>query len=132
FLDRLPNGIHTEVGERGATLSGGQRQRIAIARAMLADAPILILDEPTTGLDRESEALVLDGLRRLSEGRTSLVISHHEAALRDATRIVHVTGGQLFESGPLAGSHDSIATDLITADAIADHTFSTVPEGYAP
>lgn len=136
FVDRMPNGIDTEVGERGATLSGGQRQRIAIARAMLADAPILILDEPTTGLDRESEALVLDGLARLSQGRTTIVISHHEAALRDVTRLVHVVDGELierdeFDDGKQASA---IGADALafTADEIADHTFSTVSEGYAP
>src|SRR5262249_1709964 len=98
FVERLPDGIDTELGERGATLSGGQRQRIAVARAMLADAPILILDEPTTGLDRKSERLVLDGLARLSEGRTTIVISHHEAALRDVSRVVHVVDHHLIES----------------------------------
>ena len=97
FLPRLPDGIDTMLGERGATLSGGQRQRIAVARAMLADAPILILDEATSGLDRKSEELVLDGLARLSEGRTTLVISHQVAALRDVTRVVHVEEGRLRE-----------------------------------
>ncbi|MDP9333418.1 MAG: ABC transporter ATP-binding protein/permease, partial [Actinomycetota bacterium] len=137
FLDRLPDGIYSEVGERGATLSGGQRQRVAIARAMLADAPILILDEPTTGLDRESEALVLDGLARLSDGRTTIVISHHDAALRDVTRVMNVADGHLVE-GPalrdLTGTPAATGPDALAraADEIADHTFSTVPDGYAP
>jgi subfamily B ATP-binding cassette protein MsbA len=97
FLDRLPDGLLTHIGERGTTLSGGQRQRVAIARAMLCDAPILILDEPTTGLDRESEALVLDGLARLSQGKTTLVISHHEPALAGVDRVIEVSGGRLHE-----------------------------------
>ena len=136
FVDRLTNGLDTEVGERGATLSGGQRQRISIARAMLADAPILILDEPTTGLDRESEALVLDGLARLSRGRTTIVISHHEAALRDVTRLVHVVDGQLIEQTELSDGKQARAVGAdalaVTADEIADHTFSTISEGFAP
>jgi subfamily B ATP-binding cassette protein MsbA len=97
FLDRLSDGVQTHVGERGATLSGGQRQRIAVARAMLADAPILILDEPTTGLDRDSERLVLDGLARLSEGRTTFVISHHDSTLSGVDRVVEVRDRMLFE-----------------------------------
>jgi subfamily B ATP-binding cassette protein MsbA len=97
FLDRLPDGLLTRIGERGTTLSGGQRQRVAIARAMLCDAPILILDEPTTGLDREAEALVVDGLARLSQGKTTLVISHHEAALAGVDRVIEVSGGRLHE-----------------------------------
>ena len=102
FLERMPKGIFTVLGERGATLSGGQRQRIAVARAMLCDAPILILDEPTTGLDRESEALVLDGLARLSQGRTTFVISHHDAALSRVDRLFEVCDGKLQERAPLA------------------------------
>ena len=90
FLDKLPAGVLTDVGERGATLSGGQRQRIAIARALLRRAPIVILDEPTTGLDAESERLVLDGLTRLSEGRTTFVISHRPAPLLNPACVSHM------------------------------------------
>lgn len=97
FVDRLPNGFDTLVGERGVTLSGGQRQRIAVARAMLREAPILILDEPTTGLDRESEAFLLDGLERLSAGRTTFIISHHESSLERVDRIFEVDRGWLRE-----------------------------------
>jgi len=110
FLERLPDGMLTMLGERGATLSGGQRQRIAIARAMLADAPILILDEPTTGLDRESEGLVLDGLHRLTEGRTTFVISHHDAALANVDRILDVRDGQLHERPKQKDRHRTTAT----------------------
>jgi ATP-binding cassette, subfamily B, bacterial len=120
FLDRLPQGIDTPVSERGSTLSGGQRQRIAVARTMLADAPILILDEPTTGLDRKSEAFVLDGLERLSQGRTTIVISHHEPVLRNVSRVIHVVDGHLVEGEP----GDAYATPR-TADA--RRTLAAVP-----
>ena len=97
FVEALPDGLLTEIGERGSTLSGGQRQRIAIARTMLRNAPILILDEPTTGLDADSAALVLAGLRRLTDGRTTFVISHHPEPLVDVDRIFRVGGGILLE-----------------------------------
>lgn len=76
FADRLPDGLDTQVGERGVSLSGGQRQRVAIARAILRDAPILILDEPTSALDAGSEELLLEALDNLPSGRTRLVIAH--------------------------------------------------------
>jgi subfamily B ATP-binding cassette protein MsbA len=135
FLERLPNGIDTTVGERGTTLSGGQRQRIAIARAMLSNAPILILDEPTTGLDHESEDLVLDGLEQLSRDRTTIVISHHEAALRDVTRVIHVVDHRLVEtpkpavSAPVRRARTGDLHQL--AGALLDHGFASVPGGYA-
>jgi subfamily B ATP-binding cassette protein MsbA len=97
FLDSTPEGMLTILGERAANLSGGQRQRIAIARAMLRDAPILILDEPTAGLDRDAEALVLDGLARLTAGRTTFVISHHDTVLARVSRVVEVRDSQLHE-----------------------------------
>jgi ABC-type multidrug transport system fused ATPase/permease subunit len=100
FLDRLPDGWLTRVGERGATLSGGQKQRIAIARAMLLDAPILILDEPTTGLDQRSEALVLAGLDLLSRDRTTFVIAHHASVLSGVDRVVEVRGGEIRQVFP--------------------------------
>src|SRR5262249_13213996 len=86
-IAQLPDGYDTVIGERGATLSGGQRQRIAIARAMIRDAPILILDEPTTGLDAESERLVMEALERLMRGRTTFVIAHCLSTVRRAHRI---------------------------------------------
>jgi subfamily B ATP-binding cassette protein MsbA len=136
FLDRLPQGLDTVVGERGATLSGGQRQRICVARAMLADSPILILDEPTTGLDRESETFVLEGLAKLSRDRTTIVISHHEPALRDVHRIIHIADGHLTEMhGEPRGNGskpDGPAELELIADTISDHSFSNVPDGYAP
>ncbi len=114
FLDRLPLGIETMIGERGTTLSGGQRQRISIARAMLADAPVLILDEPTTGLDRDSEGLVLDGLERLSKGRTTLVISHQPSALRNVSRVLHVVDRHIIEIDPGQATIDLVGDPILT------------------
>ncbi|GAC1526147.1 MAG: ABC transporter ATP-binding protein [Thermoleophilaceae bacterium] len=98
FIGRLPDGYETVVGPRGATLSGGQRQRIAIARAMLRSAPILILDEPTTGLDFRSERLVLEALGRLTAERTTFVISHSEAPIVAAEQLLAIDGGRIVES----------------------------------
>ena len=97
FVRALPAGYDTVVGERGATLSGGQRQRIAIARAVIRNAPILVLDEPTTGLDAEAEAVVLDALERLMEGRTTLLIAHKLATVRRADRIAVLDAGRIVE-----------------------------------
>jgi subfamily B ATP-binding cassette protein MsbA len=99
FIDKMPDGYDTIVGERGVTLSGGQKQRIAIARALIRNLPILILDEPTSGLDAESEQLVFDALDRLMEGKTSIVIAHRLATIRRADRIFVVEGGQIAETG---------------------------------
>jgi ABC-type multidrug transport system fused ATPase/permease subunit len=89
------------VGERGATLSGGQRQRVAIARAILKDAPVLILDEPTSAVDAESEGTILDALRNLAAGRTVLVISHRSSTVELAQRVAVLEDGIVAEEGPL-------------------------------
>jgi ABC-type multidrug transport system fused ATPase/permease subunit len=102
FIRRLPQGYDTVVAERGTTLSGGQKQRIAIARAILRDAPILILDEPTTGLDLVAERLVLDSLERAAEGRTTIMISHRLTTLRFADRVIGLKGGWIVEGKPPA------------------------------
>ena len=99
FIRRLPRGYDTVVGERGVTLSGGQRQRIAIARAILRDAPILILDEPTAALDTQSEKLVMDAIKQLKRGRTTFIIAHRLSTVRDADLIIVLEHGRIIELG---------------------------------
>ena len=99
FIRELPDSYNTMVGERGVTLSGGQQQRIAIARALIRDAPILILDEPTTGLDAGSESLVLGALRELMRGKTTIMIAHSLATIQQADQIFVVDHGRVCERG---------------------------------
>jgi ATP-binding cassette subfamily B protein len=99
FVDRLPNGLDTVVGERGARLSGGQRQRIAIARALIRDPRILVLDEATSALDTRSEAMVQEAMDRLMRGRTVFVVAHRLSTVRNADRIVVMEGGRICEVG---------------------------------
>ena len=105
FIEKMPNGYDTLVGERGVTLSGGQRQRIAIARAVIRNTPVLILDEPSSGLDAESEKLVFEALDRLMKGKTSIVIAHRLSTIRSADVIFVVQDGKLVESG----KHEELA-----------------------
>jgi ABC-type multidrug transport system fused ATPase/permease subunit len=104
FISAMPNGYDTLVGERGLTVSGGQRQRIGIARAIIRDCPILILDEPTAALDTESERLVMEGLAKLMRGRTVITIAHRLSTIRDADKIIVLDGGIVAEQG----SHDEL------------------------
>ena len=104
FIQRMPHGYDTMVGERGDTLSGGQRQRIGIARAVIRNNPILILDEPTAALDTESERLVIEALERLMKGRTVITIAHRLSTIRDADKIVVLKGGVVAEEG----THDEL------------------------
>lgn len=104
FIEKFPNAYKTIVGERGVKLSGGQRQRIAIARALLADPRILILDEATSSLDSESEALIQEGLNRLRKGRTTFVIAHRLSTIRSADQILVVEAGEILERG----THDDL------------------------
>ncbi len=99
FIARLPGGYGTLVGERGVKLSGGERQRVALARAFLADAPILILDEATSSLDSESEALIQEATERLMEGRTAIVIAHRLSTIRSLKRILIFERGRIIEEG---------------------------------
>jgi ATP-binding cassette subfamily B protein len=99
FARKLPNGYDTEVGERGVTLSGGQRQRVAIARAILRNAPILLLDEATSALDAESEAYIQEALEEATHDRTTLVIAHRLATVRNASRILVFEHGKLVAHG---------------------------------
>ena len=106
FIEQLPQGLETRVGERGVRLSGGQRQRVSIARAFLKDAPFLVLDEATSHLDAVSENAVRNALKALMQQRTTIVIAHRLSTVRDTDMIVVLDEGRLMETG----SHDELIT----------------------
>ena len=120
FIARLPRGYATLVGERGIKLSGGERQRVALARAFLADARILILDEATSSLDSESEALIQDAMLRLMEGRTAIVIAHRLSTVRALDRILVFDRGRIIEEGTHVSllDHDGIYRKLFEVQAM--------------
>lgn len=122
FIEKLPQGFDTVTGERGVKLSGGQRQRIAIARAMLADCPVLVLDEATSALDSESEKMVQDALAELMRGRTSIVVAHRLSTVASLDRIVVLDDGGIVEDG----SH----ADLIEADGAYAHLWNRQTGAY--
>src|SRR5438874_2425999 len=111
FISKLPEGYQTLVGDRGMRLSGGERQRISVARAFLKDAPILILDEPTSSVDVRTETLILDAMERLAQGRTTLVITHRPSALKQCDVVVRI------EKGRLAAIESTAGTQLVDSMA---------------
>jgi ABC-type multidrug transport system fused ATPase/permease subunit len=127
FLSALADGYDTLVGERGVKLSGGQKQRVAVARALLTDPPLLLLDEPTSAVEPESEALIIEALERLMRGRTTMIVSHRLSLARSADRVVVIADGQIVENGPpdallaTPGSH-------FAAMVRADSAFTLEPE----
>jgi ABC-type multidrug transport system fused ATPase/permease subunit len=123
FISKMPNGYDTLVGDRGDTLSGGQRQRIGIARAIIRNNPILILDEPTAALDTESEQLVIEALERLMKGRTVITIAHRLSTIRDADSILVLKDGVVLEQG----THDQLLARNGTYAELYRVQFEKVP-----
>jgi ATP-binding cassette, subfamily B, bacterial MsbA len=124
FITQLPKGYNTMVGEMGVRLSGGERQRIAIARALLKDAPILILDEATSSLDSESERAVQDALETLMRNRTTLVIAHRLSTVRRADKIIVLVRGRIIEEG----THEELFARGQEYRKLYDLQFTTAPE----
>ena len=130
FISALPDGYETDIGERGQRLSGGQRQRLAIARALLKNSPILIMDEATSSLDAESEQLVQDALANLMRNRTAFVIAHRLSTVRRADKIVALERGRVAE----IGTHEELLTRSggVYAKLYSLQIFDREPEGQTP
>jgi len=125
FIGALPKGYDTRLGERGSLLSGGERQRLAVARAFLKNAPVLILDEPTSSIDSKTEAVILEALARLIEGRTTFMVAHRLSTVRDADQIVVVDGGEIVEQGTHA---ELLARDGLYAELVATQQGALAPD----
>ena len=120
FLSALSEGYDTLVGERGVKLSGGQKQRLAVARAFLTNPQLLLLDEPTSAVEPESEALIVEAIERLMQGRTTLVVSHRLSLARTADRVVVIANGRIAEQGSpdeLLNDPNSHFTAMLRADS---------------
>ncbi|HEX5690885.1 MAG TPA: ABC transporter ATP-binding protein, partial [Roseiflexaceae bacterium] len=131
FLSALPEGYNTVVGERGVKLSGGQKQRLAVARALITDPPLLLLDEPTSAVEPESEALIIEALERLMRGRTTLIVSHRLSLARSADRVVVIEDGRVAEQGApaeLMAQADSRFAAMLRADSAFDYLLPSLPE----
>jgi ABC-type multidrug transport system fused ATPase/permease subunit len=116
----LPDGYDTKVGERGVRLSGGQKQRLSIARAFLVNPQLLLLDEPTSAVEPESESMIVEALERLMRGRTTLVVSHRLSLAHSADRVVVIADGRVVESGPpdeLLAQPDSHFATMVRTDS---------------
>ena len=123
FIERSPDGFATVLGERGASISGGQRQRLAIARALLRDAPILVMDEAVANLDAESEAVLHDAMAEVARDRTTLLIAHRPSTIRTADQVVVLDHGRVVETGTYAAlmaAGGPLATLLAGTSAILD------------
>jgi subfamily B ATP-binding cassette protein MsbA len=127
FIQRLPKGYDTVIGERGETISGGERQRLALARALLKNPAILILDEATSQLDSESEHLITEALERLCQGRTVLLIAHRLSTVRLAHRIVVIQEGRIVEQG----SHEDLLKHSVVYRRLCELQLIDVKEGMA-
>jgi ATP-binding cassette subfamily B protein/subfamily B ATP-binding cassette protein MsbA len=128
FIEKLSEGYETVIGERGTTLSGGERQRLSIARALLKNAPILILDEPTSALDAQTEGMLLEALERLMKGRTTFIIAHRLSTVRRADQILVIDNGLIRERGSHQDllAHKGLYETLYQIQFGAEHGVSKV------
>ena len=126
FISRLPQGYETLVGERGMRLSGGERQRISLARAFLKDAPILILDEPTSSVDVKTEAAIVEAMERLMQGRTTFIITHRLSALQPCDFILRIERGRVVSLESVASLAESEALAIRGTNAASHESKADV------